>query len=73
MELTFNLGDKVILDGLKGYWEIVGIESVPDAAKRYVLRIQANHKYDCIDCVEFFCCEKTLTRIASKFNHNPFM
>ena len=73
MELTFNLGDKVILDGLKGYWEIVDIESVADSAKRYTLRIKANHKYDCIDCVEFFCCEKTLARIAANFIHNPFL
>ena len=70
MELTFSLGDKVLLDGLKGYWEIVGIESLADSAKRYTLRIKANHKYDCIDCVEFFCCEKTLARIADKLVDN---
>jgi hypothetical protein len=25
MDLEYDLGDKVILEGVKGYWEIVGI------------------------------------------------
>ena len=44
-DVKYNLGDKVILDGLQGYWEIVEIESYPDFTKRYVLRIKCNHKY----------------------------
>jgi hypothetical protein len=72
MDLEYNLGDKVILDGLKGYWKIVEIESLSDSQKRYVLRIDANHKYKRIDCVEFLCCEITLKKLAAKLNHNPF-
>jgi hypothetical protein len=68
MASEYNLGDKVILNGLAGYWEVVGIESSPGSPKRYVLRIEADHKYTGIDidCVEFFCCEKTLKRLTSR-------
>ena len=72
MDLEYNLGDKVILDGLKGYWEIVEIESVPDSPSRYVLRINANQKYKNADFVDFLCCEITLKKLASKLNQNPF-
>lgn len=66
MSIDYNLGDKVILDGLAGYWEIVAIETLSDYSKRYVLRIDAGHKYKDtgIDCVEFLCCEKTLKRLT---------
>ena len=72
MDLEYNLGDKVILDGLKGYWEIVEIEAFPDSPNRYVLRINANQKYKNTDFVEFLCCEITLKKLAAKLNHNPF-
>lgn len=66
--MEYNLGDKVILDGLKGYWEIVGIESFSETKKRFVLRLEVenNHKYKEVDCLEMFCCEKTLKRLTAR-------
>ena len=66
MNSEYNLGDKVILDGLAGYWEIVEIETLSDSTKRYMLRIEAGHKYKNtdIDCIEFLCCEKTLKKLT---------
>ena len=63
MDLEYELGDKVILDGVKGYWEIVEIES---SIKRYVLRINDNHKNKRVDCVEMLCSEKALKRLTSR-------
>jgi len=65
MELKYLVGDKVILDGLKGYWEIVGIGSYPDSTKKYVLRIEANHKYKHTDGADLVCSELTLERLTS--------
>ena len=65
-DVKYNLGDKVILDGIQGYWEIVEIESYPDSTKRYVLRIKCNHKYKKTDFVEMCCSEKTLRRLTSR-------
>jgi hypothetical protein len=66
MDLEYNLGDKVILNGLKGYWEIVEIGSYPDSKKKYVLRIETNHKYKHADGADFVCCENTLKRLSSR-------
>jgi hypothetical protein len=68
MNSEYYLGDKVILDGLAGYWEIVEIETLSDSTKRYVLRVEAGYKYKDtdIDFVEFFCCEKTLKRLTDR-------
>ena len=66
MDNEFNIGDKVILNGLEGYWEIVDIASFSDSSKRYVLRIKCNHKYKKTDFVEMCCGEKTLRKLTSK-------
>jgi hypothetical protein len=66
MDLEYNLGDKVILKGLKGYWEIVGIGSYPDSTKKYVLRIESNHKYKNADGADLVCSENTLKRLSSR-------
>ena len=66
MGLKYNLGDKVILDGLKGYWEIVRIISCPDSTKKYVLQVKADHKYKHAESADLICCEKTLKRLTSK-------
>jgi hypothetical protein len=68
MSMEYNLGDKVILDGLAGFWEVVEVETLSDSTKRYVLRVEAGHKYKDtdIDCLEFLCCEKTLKRLTSR-------
>jgi hypothetical protein len=68
MSTDYNLGDKVILEGLEGYWEIVEITARSDSTKTYVLRIKAGPKYKDtdIDCVEFLCCEKTLKKLTSR-------
>jgi len=66
MDLNYDLGDRVILEGLKGYWEIVGIGSYPDSTKKYVLRIEADHKYKHADGVDLVCCENTLKRLTSR-------
>ena len=66
MDLNYDLGDKVILEGLKGYWEIVGIGSYPDFTKKYVLSIEANHKYKYADGADLVCSEKTLIRLTSR-------
>ncbi len=66
MGLEYDLGDKVILEGLKGYWEIVGIGSYPDSTKKYVLRIEADHKYKHADGAELVCCENTFKRLTSR-------
>ena len=66
MDLEYDLGDKVILDGVKGYWEIVGIESLSRSIKRYVLRIDDNHKNKEVDCVEMLCSEKALKKLTSR-------
>ena len=66
MELKYHVGDKVILEGLKGYWEIVGIGSYPDSTRKYVLRIEANHKYKHADGADLVCSEFTLERLSSR-------
>jgi hypothetical protein len=66
MDLEYNVGDKVILQGLEGYWEIVAIESFSDSTRRYVLRIKCNHKYKKTEFVEVCCNEKTLQRLTSR-------
>jgi hypothetical protein len=67
MGLAYNLGDKLILAGIEGYWEIVKIESVPEeSTKRYVLRIECDHKYKRAEAIEMFCSEKTLKRLTSR-------
>ena len=66
MDAEYNLGDKVILEGLNGFWEIVEVESLPDSTKRYVLRIEANHKYKCADGAELLCNEKTLRKLTAR-------
>jgi hypothetical protein len=66
MDLKYKVGDKVILDGLEGYWEIVEIETFADSTKRYVLRIECNHKYKKTNFVDMCCSEKTLQRLTSK-------
>jgi len=64
MDVEYNLGDKVILEGLNGYWEIVGIGSYPDSTKKYVLRVKANHKYKHADGADLVCGENTLKRLT---------
>ena len=66
MDTEYKLGDKVILKGLEGYWEIVDIESFSDSTKRFVLRIKCNHKYKKTDFVEMCCGEKTLKKLTSR-------
>ncbi|MFC1827632.1 hypothetical protein ACFLZQ_06875 [Thermodesulfobacteriota bacterium] len=66
MDAEYNLGDKVILEGLNGYWEIVGIGSYPDSTKKYVLSIEANHKYKHADGADLVCSENTLKRLTSR-------
>ena len=66
MDLEYNVGDKLILQGLEGYWEIVAIESFPDSTRRYVLRIKCNHKYKKTEFVEVSCNEKTLQRLTAR-------
>ena len=59
------MGDKVILEGIAGYWEIVKIESFPEeSTKRFVLRIECDHKYKKADSIEMFCSEETLKRLT---------
>lgn len=65
MAKEYNVGDKVILQGLEGYWEIVGIESSSDS-KRYTLRIKCNHKYKKTEVVEMCCGENTLKKLSSR-------
>ena len=64
MDSEYDLGDKVILEGVNGYWEIVGIESFSGSIKRYILRIDGNHKNKKVDCVEMLCSEKALRRLT---------
>jgi hypothetical protein len=66
MDLEYQLGEKVILEGVKGYWEIVGIESLSGPIKRYVLRIEDNHKNKRVESVEMLCSEKALKRLTSR-------
>ena len=66
MDITYNLGDKIILEGLNGYWEIVGIGAYPDSTKKYILRIQANHKYKYSDGADLVCCESTFKRLTKR-------
>jgi len=66
MDAAYNLGDKVILDGFEGYWEIVHIESFSDSTKRFVLRIQCNHKYKKTDFVDMCCSENTLKMLTTR-------
>lgn len=66
MDAEYNLGDKVILEGLKGYWEIIEIGFYSDSTKKYVLRIKANHKYKHADSANLVCCENTLKRLTSR-------
>ena len=49
-----------------GLWEIVGIGSYPDSTRKFVLRIEANHKYKHSDGAELVCCEKTLQRLTTR-------
>lgn len=66
MNVEYDLGDKVILEGVKGYWEIVGIESYSGSLTRYVLRIKDNHKNKGVECVEMLCSDKALRKLTSR-------
>jgi len=72
MDPDYTLGDKVILEGLEGYWEIVKIESSPEeSTNRYVLRIECDHKYKKADSIEMHCSEETLKRLTSRNKPKP--
>jgi hypothetical protein len=66
MDMEYNLGDRLILDGLRGLWEIAWIGTYPDSTKRYILKIEANHKYKHAEGAEMVCCENTLKRLTSR-------
>jgi hypothetical protein len=68
MNVEYTLGDKVILAGLTGFWEIVEIETLSDSTKRYALRIEADHRYKDTDlnCVDFLCSEKIFKKLTSR-------
>jgi hypothetical protein len=66
MDMEYNLGDRLILDGLRGLWEISWIGTYPDSTKRYILKIEANHKYKHAEGAEMVCCENTLKRLTSR-------
>lgn len=66
MNVEYDVGDRVVLNGLNGFWEIIGIGAYPDSVRRYVLRVEGNHKYKHADGAELVCCERTFRRLTAR-------
>lgn len=66
MNVEYDIGDRVVLNGLNGFWEIVGIGAYSDSLRKYVLRVEGNNKYKHAEGAELVCCEKTFRRLTAR-------